>query len=382
MTPLRATAQLAAERWFLERGLPYVLRPEALLRHVWQRSAPALAGYAVIAVQSMIAVAITGRHAIDVEGRPTRAEWFLLAIVVLVLPVAGLVGWRVSRIESWRKRGLVSAISVGIAVVGGFLGGPSPFVHIGLILTAAVLVGIFVCTATGVGSILGWAVKTTLSNLAAIGTVLIHALPVMLLTVLVFFNTHVWSMAATIGRPRLWIALLFLYLIAAAFLFSSTMSQAKRILDPDAERAQDAQALTSTPFETLTARLPRAPLSRSERLNVIFVTAMTQFAQVFTVALVTGAIFMMLGLILISPDLLDIWTKGGAHNGHIFGMVVPVPEALIQCTMFLTALTFMYLAARTVSDADYHARFIDPLIENLQVTLMARDLYQAYATGA
>jgi hypothetical protein len=222
----------------------------------------------------------------------------------------------------------------------------------------------------------------TLSNLASIGTVLVHALPVMLLTVLVFFNTHVWSMAATIGRPRLWIALLFLYAIAVAFLVSSTMSQAKPILRPNAARSQDAQALTSTPFETMTARLPRTPLSRAERLNVIFVTAMTQFAQVFTVALVTGAIFLVLGMILISPDLLDLWTKGGATNGHILGMVVPIPEALIQCTMFLTALTFMYLAARTVSDAEYHARFIDPLVENLQVTLMARDLYRAYATDA
>ena len=35
--------RLAAERWFLRHGLPYVLRPGVLLRGVWSRSAPASA---------------------------------------------------------------------------------------------------------------------------------------------------------------------------------------------------------------------------------------------------------------------------------------------------------------------------------------------------
>ena len=38
----------SAERWFLERGLPYVLRPGALVRRVWLRSAPALAAFGVM----------------------------------------------------------------------------------------------------------------------------------------------------------------------------------------------------------------------------------------------------------------------------------------------------------------------------------------------
>jgi hypothetical protein len=50
---------------------------------------------------------------------------------------------------------------------------------------------------------------------------------------------------------------------------------------------------------------------------------------------------------------------------------------LIQITFFLGALTFMYLSAGTVSDAEYRTRFFDPLIDDLRLTLRARNRYRA-----
>src|SRR6476619_19996 len=88
----------AAERWFLFHGLPAVLRPGALVRRVVSRSAPALAAFAVMMVCSAIVVALTGKHTIDINGTPTRTEWFVLGIFVFVLPAAAVVGWAVSRI--------------------------------------------------------------------------------------------------------------------------------------------------------------------------------------------------------------------------------------------------------------------------------------------
>jgi hypothetical protein len=37
----------------------------------------------------------------------------------------------------------------------------------------------------------------------------------------------------------------------------------------------------------------------------------------------------------------------------------------------------MYISARTVSDAEYRTRFFDPLIDDVQLTLRARDRYRA-----
>ena len=368
--------RFAAERWFLEQGLPAVLRPGVLVQRVWTRSAPALAAFAVMAASSAATVALTGKHTIDIDGTPTRTEWFVLAIFVLVFPAAGLVGWLVSRIDSTQRRASASAVSLVVAVIGGLLGGPSPRVLVDMILEAIVIATIFVCTATGIGSVLGWAARMTLGNLASIGAMLVRALPVMLLTVLVFFNSPVWTMASTISRARLWLALVFLFLIATAFLVSSTLTRVQPILHPDAKSPEDARSLAGTPFETMPDRPRRVPLSRSERINVVFVFSLSQVVQVLTMAGVTGLIFLTFGLILVSPELLDAWTRGGSRDGQILGMTLPIPQSLIQTTMFLTALTFMYLAARAVSDKEYRAQFVDPLIDELRLTLVARDRYR------
>jgi hypothetical protein len=370
----------AAERWFLAHGLPAVLRPGALARRVWPRSAPALAGFAVLMANSVLIVMVTGQHTIDIDGAPTRTEWFVLGLLLVVLPVAAVVGWAVSRLGQ-RGRTAASAVSVLIIYAGAILGGLSPRDPVNLMLDTVVLALIFGCTATCLGSILGWAARVTVQNLAAVGNLFIRALPVVLLTVLVFFNTYVWLMAALVSRARLWLALGFLFAVAAAFLVSSTLDRVRPILDPDAKKAEDAATLTGTPFEYMPDRPRRVPLSRAERMNVGFVLALSQIVQVLTVAVVTAMIFFVLGLILLSPELLAAWTRDGASDGTFLGMTIPVPQSLIQITMFLGALTFMYISARAVADADQRSRFLDPLVEDLRLTMVARDRYRTFTAS-
>ncbi|PRC47638.1 hypothetical protein C6A85_83930, partial [Mycobacterium sp. ITM-2017-0098] len=155
-----------------------------------------------------------------------------------------------------------------------------------------------------------------------------------------------------------------------------TLSRVRPILRPDAKQPEDAATLIGTPFETMPDRPRRVTLSKPERTNVVFVLAMSQIVQVLTVAIVTGLLFFVFGLILISPELLAALTDGGASDGQFLGMTLPVPQALIHVTMFLIALTFMYLAARAVGDKEYRSQFLDPLIEDLRLTLVARDRYR------
>lgn len=375
MTPVTEQRR-AAERWFLRHGLPAVLRPGVLVQRVWTRSAPALAALAVMNLFSILIVAVTGKYTIDIDGTPTRTEWFVLAVVVLVVPVAGVVGWLVSRLDDVRLRAALSSASIAITAIGAVFAGPSARIGVDVITEIVLVAVIFVCTATGIGAVMGWAVRMTLGNLASVGNMLLGALPVMLLTVLVFFNGPVWTMASTVGRLRLWLALLFLLLIAASFLVSSTLGKVRPILRPDAKRPEDAAHLTGTPFEAMPDRPRRVPLSKHEQTNVVFVLAMSQVVQVLTVAVVTGLLFFVFGLILISPELLNALTDGGSADGRLLGMTLPVPQALIQVTMFLIALTFMYLAARAVGDKEYRSQFLDPLIEDLRLTLVARDRYR------
>ena len=116
-------------------------------------------------------------------------------------------------------------------------------------------------------------------------------------------------------------------------------------------------------------------------MNVGFVLALSQIVQVLTVAVVTAMIFFVLGLILLSPELLAAWTRDGASDGTVLGMTIPVPQSLIQITMFLGALTFMYISARAVGDADERSRFLDPLVEDLRLTMVARDRYRTFTAA-
>ena len=367
----------AADLWFLERGLPAVLRPGALVRRLWPRCAPALAAFAVCMANSILVVLVTGKHTVDINGEPTRTEWFVLGLLILVLPVAATVGWLVSRIRSVRTRTVVSSVSVGVVLAAGFLGGPSPRILTNLVLEGIVIVAALALTACGVGSILGWGLRTAMANVASVGALFVRALPVVLLTVLVFFNTYVWSMASTISRGRLWLALLFLALIAIAFITSATVERVRPMLAGDRESFDDDVRLTGTPFEKMPHPAAGYPLSRTERTNVVFVLATSQVLQVGLVAIVAGLIFLVLGLILLSPELLAQWSRNGSSDGQILGMTLPVPQSLIQISMFLAAMTFMYVSARAVGDNDYRTRFLDPLIDDLRLTLVARSRYRA-----
>jgi len=379
---MTSSDRYAEERWFLVRGLPAMVRRSSLLRRVWGRSAPALAGLAVIAANSILVVSLSGKHTIDIDGRPTVTEGFILALVVLVLPVAGLAGWLVSRLDSPLRRTAAADVCLAVIGIGCVFGGPSPRVFVNLVMSAIAIAVIVMATASGLGSILGWAAHDTMTNLALAGSMFVRALPVVLLTFLVFFNTYVWLMAAIISRERLWLAIGFLFLIAATFLVSSTLERVRPVLDAPEPAPDDDDRLAGTPFEGIPDVPGADPLSRFERANVVFVVASSQVAQVMTVSLATGSIFLILGLIVVSPPLLESWTRGSTRtDGEFLGMILPVPDALIQTTMMLTAITFMYLAAKAVTDKEYRAQFLDPLMANLRLTLVARDRYRSSRLG-
>ena len=157
---------------------------------------------------------------------------------------------------------------------------------------------------SGVGSILGWAVHMTASNVALMGTLIGRALPVVLLTVLVFFNSYVWLMAATVSRLRLSLAMGFLAAIAVAFMISSTVERVRPMLTATGQLAADDERLADTLFAAVPERPARRRLSGGERWNVMFVLTVSQSVQVGLVAAITAGIFFVLGLILLSPQLL------------------------------------------------------------------------------
>jgi len=147
---------------------------------------------------------------------------------------------------------------------------------------------------------------------------------------------------------------------------------------PVPDGGEDAAALAGSPFEAIPDPAHTDRLSVGERLNTVFVVAASQLVHVLTVAVMSGGVFFVLGMILLSPPVLDAWTRGvGRPDGELLGMTLPIPDSLIQTTMLLTAITFMYLSAKAVTDNQYRAQFLDPMLDDLRVTMRARARYRA-----
>ena len=248
--------------------------------------------------------------------------------------------------------------------------------------SAIIIVVVLILTGLGVGSVLGWAVRMTLSHLASVGALAVRALPVVLLTALVFFNTYVWLMAATINGARLVLAMVFLTGIAAVFVISASVERVRPMLRSTEVSPADDERLADTPFAAMpdlradpdSSATPR--LTRIERSNVVFVLATSQLVQISVVAAVTAGIYLILGLIVLTPELLKEWTHVSKSEAVVLGWTLPVPDSLIHMSLFLGALTFMYVSARAVGDGDYRSTFLDPRIDDLHVALIARNRYR------
>jgi hypothetical protein len=169
--------------------------------------------------------------------------------------------------------------------------------------------------------------------------------------------------------------MVFLSLIAATFVVSVTIDRFKPFISAPEVPAEHDARLEGTPFDTMLDPSRTYPLRRIERINVMFVMAASQLTHIMVVAVVTSLIFLVLGMILLSPELLAAWTRNGSSDGTFLGMTIPVPQSLIQITMFLGALTFMYVSARAAGDSAYRAQFLDPIVDDLQLTLVARGRY-------
>lgn len=372
-----APATVAAESWFLQRGLPAVLTKRSRWRRLWSRSAPALAAYAAFHCWTFPLFLITNGEDVNIGENPTARDWVVLTIVALAPVLIVGVGWLVSRMADSRLRAI--AATVAVSIVGVVIVVETDPSHLpGAAIFAAL---VLLVTASGIGSVVGWALRITVSQVATMGALAVRALPVVLLTTLVFFNGNVWLMAATIGAERLGLAIAFLLGIAAAFVVSATRERVRPMLQSAAAMPKDCDRLAHTPFATLPDSAGSPPLTRAERVNMVFVLAVSQLVQIMVVALLTAVIYVILGLIVLSAALLNEWTRGAPSSSTVLGLTFPVPDSLIHLCLFLGALTFMYISARAVDDDEYRSTFVDPLIDDLHATLIARNRYHASIGG-
>jgi len=210
-----------------------------------------------------------------------------------------------------------------------------------------------------------------------------RALPLLMLTVVVYFTGELWQLAARMSRQRLWQTIGFLALVALVFVVATIRDEVRTLRDDRSAQSDPATLLAGTPLESrASAAAPKSPLSLGEQLNVVAVMVLAQAIQVVLFTTGLFAFFLALGIIAVPDDVTVLWSSEQSCTvgeppcaGTWFGIHIPVPQTMVHTSLFVAVLSGLYFTVSTSVDPLYRQRFFEPLIADVAISLAGRDAY-------
>jgi hypothetical protein len=367
--------------WFLHRGLPLVLTRRVRSRDLVARSAPMVSSVGALTAATMLLADLTG-------GAPDYGYALRLGIIAAVLVAAPFALYLLHRRdttfgEAGRRTAALGVMAIFVVVmpvtVSGWSAAAAAEAPTFVVIT---LLAIWL-TYIGFGSIAGWAFRFAWVQLGALGTLMSRALPLLMLTVVVYFTGELWQLAARMTRQRLWQVIGFLALVALLFVVTTIRDEVRALRDDRAEHDDPAGLLVGTPLAAEAGEpIPRTPLSRAEQINVVAVMVVAQAIQVVFFTAGLFAFFLALGIITIPDDVAVLWSAEQTCAvgeppcaGTWFGVHIPIPQTVVHMSLFVAVLSGLYFTVSTSVDPLYRQRFFEPLIADVAVSLAGRDAY-------
>ena len=369
--------------WFLQRGLPLVLTRRVRSGALIERSAPVVSGIGALISLTMLLADAT-------DGDPDVGYGIRVGVLTALLAAApfGLhLLHRAGTTHSEAGRRSAALLVMTVFVVG------LPFADSGFsgiaVAEAAgfavVAVSAIWFTDLGIGAIALWALRFAWVQLGALGTLMSRALPLLMLTVVVYFTGELWQLSARMPRQRLWQTIGFLAVVALLFVVTTIRDEVRALREDRAERNDAAELLKGTPLAVESGTRPqRTPLSLAEQVNVVAVMVVSQTIQVVFFTAGLFAFFLALGIVAIPDDVAVLWSSEEVCAvgqppcpGTWFGVNVPVPQTVVHVSLFVAVLSGLYFTVSTSVDPLYRERFFEPLIADVAVSLAGRDAYLA-----
>jgi hypothetical protein len=373
--------------WFLYRGLPLVLTRRVRSRALIERSAPMVSGVGAVISLTMTLAELT-------DGDPDFGYVIRLGVLTLLLIAAPFALYLLH--QTGTTLGQAGRRSAALLVMALFVFG-LPFADSGFSgIAAAEAFGFAVVallaiwlTYLGFGSIVLWAFRFAIVQFGALGTLMSRALPLLMLTVVVYFTGELWQLAARMTRERLWQTVGFLAIVAIVFMITTIRDEVRALREDRAEQDDPATLLADTPLASSPDHRPaRTPLSLAEQVNVVAVMVVAQAIQVVFFTAGLFAFFLALGIIAIPDDVTVLWSAEegcpvGAPPcaGTWFGVHIPIPQTIVHVSLFVAVLSGLYFTVSTSVDPLYRQRFFDPLIADVAVSLAGRDAYLEMENG-
>jgi hypothetical protein len=208
-----------------------------------------------------------------------------------------------------------------------------------------------------------------------------RALPLLLLVVMfTFFTGEMWQAAGSISEAQLWLVVGFLGLVAAGFLVTTFSDELPALRAAVGSRADVQEALQSTPLAG-TPVGDGVPLSWVERFNIAVVLFLAQALQIVAFAVLVFVFFLVFGSLMLLPQTQAAFAGGAQGAGTLLGMSLeplglPLSHALVQVSLFLAVFSGLYFTASTTGDPAYRRAFFEPLLDDVALSLAARDAYR------
>ena len=373
------------ERWFIRRGMATMIEHYSFTEHVLPRMLPSLALMASLA--SLVWL-------VPLEG-PGSGRWALLAVIVVVIitarAMARLVGRHLPHFSRIATVVLLSAYAampiavplVQLAVTGAMT--PPGGHAIGAVGFGIFFVVVFVATLLGttysLGALLGRAIRHTIFDMRnSLRRLLGWALPLLLIAnVFLFFTGELWQAMNRLSWLRLSLVVgvfLAITILAAANRLREEISRVEQELNP----RQLVLAAAGTPVaEVSTEELVRhgqlhaTSLNGHQQRNLLVMLATRQLAQAAVVGAALLVFFIVMGLIVVTPETAALWIGSKPVPSVIPG----VPVALLRNAALFAAFGSMLFAVTSMSDDEYRHQFFAPIIAEIESTLAVRTIYLA-----
>lgn len=370
------------EQWFVRQGAPTMIEGYGFRSHVLPRMLPALTFVAVGSLAWLVLLQSTG-----------LSKWVLLGVIVAVMVSAWIVlSLFVRRLPSFSRQTTIVLLAgyAAMPVIVPLLqyavndeiitpGAENPKAELwinalwfiaffGLAFVATML-----ATTYGLGALLKAAIRHVLADLRNSVHLLGRALPPMLfVTLFLFFTGELWQAMNRLKWPRV-------SLVVLLFAAITVLAAAARLRDEIGRVEQDLRpeilsiACKGTPLAGVELAEPLAPrrLNGRQLRNLLVMLAIRQLVQAAVVGLALFSFFVVLGLIVVTPEIAAQWIGEPAKESAIPG----VPSAMLRNATLFAAFGSMYFSVISMSDAEHRQRFFAPVLEKVERTLEVRAVY-------
>lgn len=367
----------ATEDWFVDRGVPHFIDSYNASEDVLTRSLPIL----------VLLFLFSSISAIDLDW---PAWGIITASLTGLLILLGI--WAVIN----RMRGIRPLLKrpdrVGAVEIGVFLGVPTllPIIFgwdwtgalITLATQAAILVVIYIVTSYGLVAISLWVLAQLIHSLGQTLRLFTRTLPLLLIGFMfLFINAEAWQSAGLLDSSLL-VAVGGLFALLAGVFLGTQVPREIRDLNSFSSRDEVQELCDDVPGHAISGDDAYEPpaLSGRERGNLWLLVFVSQSFRLLVVSALIGAFFVGLGLLIIQPETVELWTAQDPEvlwKTTLFGIGLQITAELLRVSGFLAAFAVVYFSVYTTTESALREEFYEDIITEVRQNLAVRARYLA-----